>query len=251
VSDLLTTAARGDAAFTTAGALHVVFHDETLDVGSGPLRLFHDRDADGPYGTAGFGTDAPVAVLALGARESVTPQPDRGVGPGTQVATVRAGPFAGRVVVLYADETADGSGDLDVFARVSDDQGTTWSVATRVNDDGGSSAQILPALASDSDSGDLAACWLDPRSDGSGRAVRAHAAVSTDGGATWSANLALTGSPSDEDDLDADREYGDRLGLAGHGGCWFAAWADASDATQDNPGGQATTAAYVARFQRR
>jgi BNR repeat-like domain len=80
--------------------------------------------------------------------------------------------------------------DGDLFAWRSTDGGRTWSAAVRVNDVPAAAREGLHALASDGH-GKLFAAWLDLRKPG----TRLYGALSTNGGATWSANTLLYESP--------------------------------------------------------
>jgi len=77
-------------------------------------------------------------------------------------------------------------GDGDLLAWRSADGGRTWSSPARVNDRAASAREGLHNIASDGE-GLLYAVWLDDRSGG--KAL--YGASSTDGGATWSANMLI------------------------------------------------------------
>jgi subtilisin-like proprotein convertase family protein len=120
------------------------------------------------------------------------------------------------------------AGNSDVFLAFSDNGGRTWSVATQVNDDNaatdgysGSAAnpvniggtptilgrtQYQPQVAVDQSTGSLVLSFLDARNDPSNARVATYIAASTDGGATFAADVyanatqlatdAVSGNPS-------------------------------------------------------
>ena len=80
-------------------------------------------------------------------------------------------------------------GDLRVWR--SEDGGKTWSAGNPVNDVPASATEGLHALASDG-KGTLFAVWLDKRG---AKGTKLYSARSTDGGITWSRNVAVYQSP--------------------------------------------------------
>jgi hypothetical protein len=95
-------------------------------------------------------------------------------------------------VVISAIVGSQGGGrDGDLMAWRSKDAGKTWSAPVRVNDVPGSAREGLHAMASGG-AHTLFAAWLDLRDKG----TRVYGSVSTDGGASWSANRLVYESPS-------------------------------------------------------
>ncbi len=81
--------------------------------------------------------------------------------------------------------------DGDLFVWRSMDGGKTWSAGRAINDVAASAREGLHALGSDG-KGTLFAAWLDKRG---GNGTKLYGARSTDGGATWSKNVAVYQSP--------------------------------------------------------
>jgi hypothetical protein len=81
--------------------------------------------------------------------------------------------------------------DGDLMAWRSTDGGKSWSAAVRVNDAPGAATEGLHALAAGAN-GSLFAAWLDKRG---GQGTKLFGARSTDGGLTWSKNVAIYESP--------------------------------------------------------
>jgi hypothetical protein len=107
---------------------------------------------------------------------------------------MRRGPriaVAGKFVVISAVYGGKGGGaDGDLMAWQSSDGGKTWKGASKVNNVPGSAREGLHAMTASSD-GTLACAWLDLRSKG----TTIYAAVSQNGGETWSANRLVYRSP--------------------------------------------------------
>jgi hypothetical protein len=97
----------------------------------------------------------------------------------------------GAVVITAIVGEQEKGRDGDVFAWRSADGGKTWSEPVRVNDVKGSAREGLHAMAFGGDE-TLFAAWLDLREKG----TRIYGAVSTTGGASWSANRLVYESPS-------------------------------------------------------
>ena len=81
--------------------------------------------------------------------------------------------------------------DGDLLVWRSQDGGKTWSKAKPINDVPGSATEGLHALASDG-MATLFAAWLDKRGS---KGTKLYSARSTDGGLTWSKNVAVYQSP--------------------------------------------------------
>ena len=91
------------------------------------------------------------------------------------------------------NDTEDFDGDLDIFARASDDGGDTWSDRSVVNDDGSGADQYEPGIAV-SPGGRVDVAWYDFRnSPDGGRSdiglSDVYYASSDDGGRTFMPNL--------------------------------------------------------------
>jgi hypothetical protein len=136
----------------------------------------------------------------------------------------------------------------------SDDNGTNWSGTLRVNTDSGTNSQFFPKLAVDQTSGKVAVSWYDCRADlTNNRKTQLYAAVSSDGGTTFSANnFQLEAGQSDVsliNDGYGTVNYYDYTGLTYYGGYFYPAWADNSNVTGNNPDGSSNNGmdVYVAK----
>ena len=107
---------------------------------------------------------------------------------------MRRGPrisVADKAVIVTAVGGKQGKGrDGDVLAWHSADGGATWQGPERVNDAADSAREGLHGMASGPD-GSVWATWLDLREKRS----EVYASKSTDGGATWQANVRVYRSP--------------------------------------------------------
>jgi len=216
--------------------------------GQGGGRLFVNVDLDG-LGPAGFGDRVFVAETHVGGFDFIPPQPDRSIDAEPGLAWDRTGGARnGRVYLVYTKEIRNESDNTDIFVRFSDDNGATWSQGVRVNDDQTPNSQFLPKIALDQTSGNVAAVWYDARRDlGTGGAgdtdgianddAQLWGAFSTDGGATFGANVQISAGTSNSHDSGNGIDYGDYSGLAFYGGKARPAWSDNSNSTGTNPNG--------------
>ncbi|MGO8674767.1 MAG: hypothetical protein ACLQVX_02710 [Limisphaerales bacterium] len=82
----------------------------------------------------------------------------------------------------------------------------------------------------------MAVSWYDCRDDTNNVRTKFYAAVSSDGGVTWSANFCLEPDQSDATMAVPNYyDYFDYTGLAYYGGYFYPAWADNSISTGNNP----------------
>jgi Chitobiase/beta-hexosaminidase C-terminal domain len=96
----------------------------------------------------------------------------------------------GDIHVLYS-HLGTGGDDADVFYTRSQDDGATWSAEVKLHDDSTTSDQFLPTIISNPN-GILAAYWYDRREDASNLQFKIYGTRSLDGGATWTANEAIS-----------------------------------------------------------
>ena len=95
----------------------------------------------------------PRPVRALGRRRG-----GAGLGP-------TGGPRDGRLYLVYTDEIGAENNDTDIFVRVSDDDGQTWTNRVRVNDDATTNSQFNPKISLDDTTGNIAVSFHDCRFD--------------------------------------------------------------------------------------
>jgi hypothetical protein len=161
--------------------------------------------------------------------------------------------------MVYIDCQTNGSADTDIYVIHSDDDGAAWTSAVKVNANGTNTSQFFPRIAVDQTSGKVAVSWYDCRADTpNNRKTRFYAAVSSDGGVTFSStNLQLESGQSDTSLVDANNcdytglgvDYFDYTGLAFYGGYFYSAWADNSSSTPNNPDGSCGMDVYVAKVR--
>ncbi len=136
---------------------------------------------------AGFGTD----IGCVGGRSQ---------GPAH---ALKVGP-SGALYLVYADPVSSPGSNrgFDILLTKSTDGGLTWSTPETLNDDTGSADQFHPTLSVDSNGtgGDkVTVTFYDRRDDPSNCLAYVYGTQSTDGGATWSANVRLTSAQSNFD----------------------------------------------------
>jgi len=245
--DVSTTGNFGDIAIGPTGAVMVTWESPSGD--QGPANIFTATDADG-LGAGGFAAAVTATATNVGGFDFLPAQPGRSVDAEPGLAWDRTGgTLNDRVYLVYTNENPDESNNFDVFVRSSPDRGTTWTAAVRVNDDAGTNSQMLPKIAVDQTAGTVGVVWYDARGDTGGgpsatdidgaanNDVTLFASWSTDGGATWAANVAVADAPTNGYALNGNQELGDYIGLAFHGGIMYPSWADSSNSTGDNPDG--------------
>ncbi len=113
------------------------------------------------------------------------------------------------------------------FSR-STDGGSTWETPRKLNDQSSKNDQIFPRMAVDESTGTLMVVYHDTVSDSGRLKTDLWRQISTDHGVSWSAAARVTTSQTDEtaSSAELDFQYGDYLGLTGHGGRFFACWTD-------------------------
>lgn len=183
------------------------------------------------------------------------------------------GPNDGRLYLVYVDEQANESDNLDIFLRFSDNDGTTFSDPVRVNDDLGFNSQFHPSLAVDQSNGVVVVGWYDARNDffggtadtdigntigffgsltGVNTDVEYFVTASYNGGTSFMPNVQVSnGSTSairNFTNFSLGGLLGNYTGIAVAKGVILAAWADNSNSTGDNPDGNFNTDTYVARL---
>lgn len=250
----------GDIAISPTGQVMVTY--ENPSGGQGPANILVQTDADG-LGINGFGAAVTATATNVGGFDFLPAQQLRSVDAEAGLAWDRTGgAFNNRVYLVYTDEITDESNNFDIFVRSSTDNGATWSARVRVNDDAGTNSQMLPKIAVDQSAGTVGVVWYDARADTGGgpnatdldgtanNDVVLMASWSTDGGATWAANVAVADAPTNGYAMNGGQQLGDYIGLAFHGGIMYPSWADSSNSTGDNPAGtRVSLDVYTAAIQ--
>lgn len=237
----------GDIAIGPGGEVMVAYQAPAS--GEGPGTIFTHTDADG-LGAGAFGAAVTATTTNVGGFDFLPAQPGRSVDAEAGLAWDRTGgTFNDRVYLVYTDEATNESNDFNIFVRTSTNDGATWSAPVRVNNDAGTNSQMLPKIAVDQTAGTVGVVWYDARGDAGGgpnatdldgtanNDVTLFASWSTDGGATWAANVAVADAPTNGYATNGAQELGDYVGLAFHGGIMYPSWADSSNSTGDNPDG--------------
>ena len=127
--------------------------------------------------------------------------------------------------------------DLDILVVSSRDGGATWGAPVRVNDDamGAANMQWMPAVAVGPE-GTLHVTWIDYREDPGGRLAKVYYARSSDDGATFSVNAALSDVAFDGEGgyhQNGGGTIGDYMGLAATPLAAHAFWADTREGRND------------------
>jgi Tol biopolymer transport system component len=210
------------------GQVLVAFQAPAASPGVDDIFTSLDADGTGPNGFA-----APIAVpggtalagfLQIPAQENITAN--------LGLAYDRTqGPHHGRVYLVYTDIPSGGG--TAVYLRYSDDNGSNWSDPVSVSRNPAGTYAFLPSLAVDQTTGDVGVTWYDTSADPAGKKAEFLAAVSGDGGKTFSIPLALSLGASDAtvaglSDYARANQYGDSTGLDFAAGILYTLWADDS-----------------------
>lgn len=239
----------GDIAIGPDGSVAVAY--QRRDGKRSLLGVNVDPDGLGPLP---FGPRVVAGTSGVKLFDILPAQHERAIDAEVALAYDRSGgTFDGRLYTLYTDVASGSSRDrnnMDLFLRFSDDNGKRWSNALRVNDDTGTASQILPRLALDQTTGQLAVTWLDTRDDQTSDqpddtddkkdtdvVLYAAVATPTEKGLTISDSERIAAGSTNAASAENAVELGDYLGLAFHAGTFRPVWSDNSNSTGDNPAG--------------
>lgn len=235
----------GDIAIGPMGQVMVTW--QSPQDGVGPSEIYTSTDPGGLHSPA-FGPAVAVTPTNVGGSYPIPAQALRTIDAEAGLAWDRSrGAHRDRVYLVYTNSPAVGSADTEIFMRMSDDGGITWSRPVRVDDDTTGRSKFLPRVALDRTTGKLAVSWYDARRDDG-----MHGPGDTDGipdddaqfwgttsdnGRVFAPNFQISAGTSNAADSHTVLEYGDYTGLAYFAGTFYPVWADNSDSTGDNPGG--------------
>jgi hypothetical protein len=217
------------------GEVYVAWHDVQNS------QIMVNRSLDGG---ATFGQPVAIAPTAIPFDTAIPPEASRGalLYPAC-AADLSSGPYRGTLDCSWMDATA--ANGTDIFVSNSTDRGQHWSAPQRVNHDqtGVASDQFNQWLAVDPVTGAVDVSWSDPRNDPADVKTDTYAAASTNGGASFAANVKVTTAQSDESAANpfanASDQYGDYEGIAAFGGTARPIWTDGRfDGTVDPATGQ-------------
>jgi hypothetical protein len=157
------------------------------------------------------------------------------------------GSFREILYLVYADLPDTTQNDhYNVYLKYSTDQGVNWvphvppnepNPGILVNNDSTSNfnSHLLPSMAVDPTSGNIAVCWYDCRNDPNNVHTQFFAAVSSDGGQTFPSNYMLEAQSYYSNAPGTPIDYWDYTGMAYYAGYFYSAWADNSNSTGGNP----------------
>ena len=245
----------GSVAIGPAGQVAIAFGQNTPGSLWGPTITKISVNPDG-LSQSSFETSV-VMNNQMGWAQRMPARPFKGAGVQPWLAWDRSGgPYHGRLYMAYADYQADFN-NTDIFVIYSDNAGTSWSAPVKVNTDATAMSQFFHRIALDQTSGKVALSWYDCRADTHNIATQFYAAVSSDGGLTFSSPNAQLESGESSVGIVTDswnQNYLDYTGLAYYGGYFYPAWADNSNdptagSNPDFPNGLKEMDIYVAKVQ--
>lgn len=223
--------------------------------GTGPTQVKVAVDPDGLGGPMPFGAEVVAGTTDLTFREFIPAMPSRGIGVIPMHKVIQVGANAGRVVLTYTsvDPTVwPAQIDMDVVTQFSDDMGATWSAPALVHPPDATD-QFHPWLDADPVTGELYVTWYDTTNDPVNKRATQRVSASSTNGAVWGARLLLSQGMSDVTSSGGN-DYLEYNGVAVVNGCVYAAWADNSDFTGDNPDGALNgdqTEVYVSLYMQK
>jgi hypothetical protein len=167
-----------------AGTVYDSWHDYAKNI------IYVDKSTNGGVT---WGTDVAAATTHAGFGTDIGCVGGRSQGPAH---AIKVGP-SGSIYLVYADPVTSGANSrkFDIVFKKSTNGGSTWSAAVVLNDDATLTDQFHPTLsvASNGAGGDkVTVTWYDRRDDPANCLAHVYGTVSTDNGATWSANVRLT-----------------------------------------------------------
>ena len=137
----------------------------------------------------------------------------------------------GNVYAVYCRNP--GTTDIaDINFVRSTDFGASWSAPLRVNDDATTTDQWMPAISVDNSTGKIFISWFDSREDPSNNLLtKIYAAVSSDGGLTFSGNTAVSNALFNPNNMvvgqpGGENYIGDYHGISAIGNTAYVVWMD-------------------------
>jgi hypothetical protein len=187
-----------------------------------PQRILVAKSTNG-----GLSFSDPVEVAQVATIPSPLPPTSFRTNSFPAIATDRTNPNL--VYVTWPSNPA-GADDADIFFSRSTDGGSNWSTPLRVNDDATTNDQFFQWVSVDPD-GRINVIFGDRRDDPADALYHIYYAGSTDGGASFGANVRVTDVPSDPG-IDFDGGFiGDYFNVAS--GSLHPSWTDTRNGNQD------------------
>jgi len=126
--------------------------------------------------------------------------------------------LTGALYVAWADQH-HGDADTDIWFTRSLSYGDSWDQRAKVNDDKSGKHQYLPAMAFDSENGNIYLLFYDRRNSAN-ESTEVYLAYSTDNGSKFK-NVKISATPFVSD---ASLPLGNFMGIAAHNGVISCAW---------------------------
>jgi Beta-propeller repeat len=237
----------GSIAVGPSGEVITNWEDDAGPNDAGGTDIVVSVDPDGlgpkPFGPPNGPDQSSVATSSrFGNRSSVPAAPFSGADTEANLATDYSfEPNKGRIFMAYTDALPGALNQGSIVRLVfSDDQGKTWSQPVEVDGSGGADSLILPSIAVDRATGDVAVGWYDTRNDINHVKTQYFVAVSTDGGVTFPFATAVGIGPSNATDAKLGKPslsgaYGQYSGIVFEHGVVHPVWSDNSFGLHDIP----------------
>lgn len=217
--------------------------------GIGPSTIFTNLDSNGTA-AGGFGASRLASTTNVGGFAPIPAQSRRTIDSEAGLAyDTSGGPNNGRLYMVYTERASTASFDTNILLRHSDDDGANWSAPVKVNDDATAKSQFLPRISVDPVTGHVAIVWYDARNSASNVQAQLFGTMSLDGGLSFLTNALIGTGFSDASAQANVNEFGDYIGLTLYNDVFYAAWADNSNSTGNNPNGVLGFDMYTARVQ--
>lgn len=135
------------------------------------------------------------------------------------------GPYRGNVYIVYTGK-GTGTDKADIFFTKSTNYGDNWSAPIKLNDDNTLNDQWMPAISVDK-YGKVYIIWYDSRIDPQNYMTLLYGTVSTNGGATFIPDLAVSTTPFNPDNMTNYTGYmGHYISVSAIGNTAIASWTD-------------------------
>lgn len=202
---------------TTVGAMPAVMGggERAFAIWSNQEKIFFDRAFDA---TTWLANDLAINDQVGGWNLSIPGTKKANGMPTIQCNNTKKSNLSGALYTIWADKQR-GENDSDIWFTRSLNFGDSWEQPSRINNDNSGKHQYLPAMAFDSETGNIYVLFYDRRNS-QNEATEVYLAYSTDSGSNFK-NIKISETSFISD---ATAPLGNFIGISAHGGVITSAW---------------------------